>query len=137
MKKTKLQNCPQWLLDANTINEDVEIINGMLVWNDGTWNGGTWNHGVWQYGVWNDGTWNGGTWWGGIWWGGKRKPMCRWSVYATHIGVKIGCKEKTIKEWDDWFASNNVFETRRDSEQFKYIRACYESAKAFKLFVES
>ena len=147
MKKTELQNCPQWLLDAQTINEDVEIINGVLIWKGGIWNGGiwedgiwedgTWKGGIWNGGIWERGTWKGGTWERGTWKDGKRKPMCRWSVYATPIGVKIGCNEKTIKEWDDWFASNDVFETHRDSEQFKYIRACYESAKAFKLIVES
>lgn len=32
MKKTDIQNCPQWLLDAITIDEDVQIINGEIVW---------------------------------------------------------------------------------------------------------
>ena len=202
MKKTKLQNCPKWLLDANTINEDVEFVDGVLtwkngtwkngtwesgtwedgvwedgtwesgiwedgvwedgtwkdgtwesgtwedgvwedgVWEDGTWESGTWEDGVWEDGVWEDGTWKDGVWEGGIWWhgiweGGKRKPMCKWSVYSTSVGVMIGCKEKTIKEWDDWFASDETFETQRNSEQFKNIRACYESVKAYKLIIES
>jgi hypothetical protein len=45
--------------------------------------------------------------------------------------VKIGCKSKTIPEWDAWFASNEEFETPRDHESFVLIRANYEAIKAY------
>lgn len=33
MKKTELKNCPQWLLDASTKNEDVDFDEyGFLIW---------------------------------------------------------------------------------------------------------
>jgi hypothetical protein len=62
MKVKDLENPPQWLLDAWVDNEDVEIIDGVVVWRSGTWCDGTWHGGTWC-----DGTWNGGTWLGGIW----------------------------------------------------------------------
>jgi len=36
MKKTELKNCPQWLLDADTLNEDVSFDKyGTLIWHSG------------------------------------------------------------------------------------------------------
>lgn len=41
MKKTKLKDCPQWLLEASTLNEDVDFDEyGTLVWNGGYFLGG-------------------------------------------------------------------------------------------------
>lgn len=45
--------------------------------------------------------------------------------------IKIGCKEKTIEEWDSFFASNETFETSRNSEDFKQIEAVYLAYKAY------
>jgi hypothetical protein len=67
MKKTELKNCPQWLLDANTENENVEIVDGRLVWYGGTWKDGTWWNGIWYGGIWKGGTWKSGTWHDGTW----------------------------------------------------------------------
>ena len=67
MRKTELENCPQWLLDAHTENENVEIVNGNVVWHSGTWHSGTWDNGTWHSGTWHSGLWNNGTWHHGTW----------------------------------------------------------------------
>lgn len=36
-------------------------------------------------------------------------------------GVKIGCKVKTITEWDEWFAGEEEFKHRRDSKEFAVL----------------
>ena len=41
MKKTELPNCPQWLLDADTENEDVRYdAKGRVEWLSGDFSGG-------------------------------------------------------------------------------------------------
>ncbi len=44
---------------------------------------------------------------------------------------KIGCEEKTVEEWDLFFNSNEVFETKRDTDEFKQIQATYNAFKAY------
>jgi hypothetical protein len=45
--------------------------------------------------------------------------------------IKIGCKEKTICEWDLWFASKKEFATKRGTPEFKQIEAMYLAHKAY------
>jgi hypothetical protein len=45
--------------------------------------------------------------------------------------IKIGCKEKTICEWDLWFASKEEFATKRGTPEFKQIEAVYLAHKAY------
>ena len=59
--------------------------------------------------------------------------FCKWTPCIIGDKIKIGCKEKTIEEWDYFFASNETFETSRDSEQFKQIEAVYLAYKAYYL----
>lgn len=41
MRKTELANCPKWLLNADTYNEDVSIDKyGTLIWSGGEFRGG-------------------------------------------------------------------------------------------------
>ena len=70
MKIHELENAPQWLLDANTYNANVDIIDGVVHWYDGSWFDGTWHGGEWHYGVWHNGTWRDGEWHDGVWLGG-------------------------------------------------------------------
>ena len=90
MRKTELTEEQQvkfkWLMNADTVNEDVEVSKfGHLIWKGGiwkygtwkygtweygVWEGGIWKDGTWEYGVWEDGFWEGGTWKGGVWEGG-------------------------------------------------------------------
>ena len=65
---------------------------------------------------------------------GANLPMyCKWSVtYKSDLNtIKIGCKEKTIEQWDEWFKSDEVFDTPRNSDEFKRIKANYEAVKAY------
>jgi len=49
------------------------------------------------------------------------------------IKILIGCKVKTITEWDEWFLSDEEFETKRGTFEFKQIQAMYE---AYKLYIK-
>ena len=69
MRKTELEACPGWLMDAKTGDENVEWDSKKhtyIIWYGGIWYGGKWHGGVWI-----DGEWRGGEWHGGIWYGGK------------------------------------------------------------------
>ena len=37
MKISELENTPHWLKIASTLDEDVEIINGLVIWKGGIW----------------------------------------------------------------------------------------------------
>ena len=58
---------------------------------------------------------------------------CKWHVSIINQEfIKIGCKEKTIKEWVEWFEnSNEVFQTNRDTDDFKRIRAMFYAHKTY------
>jgi len=62
---------PQWLLDAETQDADVEIINGFVHWYNGRWLSGRWADGVWYQGSFVAGTWESGEWLDGRWAGGE------------------------------------------------------------------
>ena len=158
MKISELTNAPQWLLDANTADADVEIISGRIVWHDGIWHDGIWHDGIWHDGIWYDGTWRGGTWRGGTWYDGIwhdgiwHDGIWRSGVWvdgAQHGGsfsihskylptinyngtITIGCKTKSIAEWDTWFAGDEEFDTPRNTDAFKKIYAHYCATKAYK-----
>ena len=65
---------------------------------------------------------------------GAYMPMyCKWSVGIQDNKVFIGCKAKTIKEWDVFFyESKKEYDTPRESEDFKRILASYEAVKAYR-----
>ena len=104
MRKTELTKEQQenfkWLMEANTVNEDVEVSEfGTLIWRGGFWKGGTWDRGIWEDGIWRGGFWKGGIWedgiweygvWkGGIWEGGTWKGGFMWSnLKQKYIHVK-------------------------------------------------
>jgi len=50
--------------------------------------------------------------------------------------IFIGCYRKTIPEWDTWFASDEVYETERDTEAFRLIHAAYLAIRAYALAME-
>ena len=61
-----------------------------------------------------------------------RMPLyCKWYVSIIGDKIKIGCKEKTIAEWDAWFSGSDKYETDRDTEEFKRIFAMYSAYKAY------
>jgi hypothetical protein len=158
-KIADLKYAPDWLKAASVLDEDVEIVNGSVIWKDGIWRGGTWKDGTWKGGIWRGGTWKDGTWLGGLWLGGiwedgtwrggtwrdgiwrggtwrggiwrggtwvagyQAPVRCKWSVRITpDYQVKVGCKVKTIEEWEAWLDSDEEFETPRSSPEFARIR---------------
>jgi hypothetical protein len=59
-------------------------------------------------------------------------PMfCKWSHSIVGDRIKIGCKVKTIEDWDLFFASDETYETDRKTEDFKQIQAVYLAYKAY------
>lgn len=59
-------------------------------------------------------------------------PMfCKWLFGIRGNKIKIGCKEKTIEEWDSWFSGTEVFGTERDTKDFKQIEAVYQALKSY------
>jgi len=134
MKKTDLKSCPDWLLKADTLDEDVEMdYGGIIIWKGGIWEDGTWEDGVWEDGVWEAGIWKDGTWEKGIWKAGyKRIGQCKWRCYYNAVSgyIWIGYMEKTIKDWDLFFESDEVLKTPRDTYEFFKIHQSYLVAKA-------
>ena len=57
--------------------------------------------------------------------------FCKWSFTVLGNKIQIGCKEKTIEEWDLFFASNKIYSTERGTEYFKQIEAVYLACKAY------
>jgi len=63
-------------------------------------------------------------------------PMhCKWDFTIIGNKIQIGCKEKTIEEWDLFFNSEEEYSTKRNTEEFKQIQACYEACKAYLTFL--
>jgi len=72
MKKSELPNCPQWLLDADTKNEDVRYdALGRVEWLSGTFLGGTFRGGSFLGGRFLGGDFWGGNFLGGTFRGGR------------------------------------------------------------------
>ena len=59
--------------------------------------------------------------------------FCKWSYGIKGDLIIIGCKQKTIEEWDIWFNSNKEYSTRRNTDDFKQIEAVYNSLKSYYL----
>ena len=65
-------------------------------------------------------------------------PMyCKWSVGITGDKIHIGCEKRTIKEWDEFFKSDEVIETERNTKEFKQIQAVYEAYKSYYNFLNN
>jgi hypothetical protein len=60
---------------------------------------------------------------------------CKWSFTIVGNKIQIGCKDKTIEEWDLFFNSEEEYSTKRNTEEFKQIQACYEACKAYLTFL--
>jgi hypothetical protein len=61
--------------------------------------------------------------------------FCRWSHSVIGDKIQIGCKTKTIEDWDAFFSSDEVYSTARSTYEFKQIQAVYESYKAYLTFL--
>jgi len=101
------------------------------VWEGGVWEYGIWKDGIWRDGIWRDGTWKNGTWERGIWVNGfiQSGGFCKWNVCYSRDYIRIGCKTKTIEEWEEFFNSNDTYETERNTEEFTNIYKSYKLAR--------
>jgi uncharacterized protein YjbI with pentapeptide repeats len=59
--------------------------------------------------------------------------FCKWSFSIVGDKIKIGCKQKNIKDWDLFFASTEFYSTKRNTEDFKQIEAVYNALKSYLL----
>ena len=58
--------------------------------------------------------------------------FCKWSTHGIVGGkIRIGCETRSIEDWDIFFASDEIITTPRNTQEFKQIRAVYESYKAY------
>ena len=62
---------------------------------------------------------------------------CKWSLSIHGDDIKIGCKEKSIENWDKWFSGTDVFDTERSTEEFKRIEASYKAFRAYMLHMDN
>ena len=56
---------------------------------------------------------------------------CKWNHSIQNDKIRIGCKLKTIEEWDLFFESDEVYETKRNTQEFKQIQAVYLAYKSY------
>ena len=69
--------------------------------------------------------------------GANKIPIyCKWSIGITDGKIHIGCKKMSIDDWDKFFASDEVFTTPRNTDEFKRIEACYNAYKAYLLTLQ-
>ena len=68
---------------------------------------------------------------------GATMPIfCKWSSHGIVDGkIRIGCEIRSVEDWDSFFASDEVITTPRDTDEFKRIRAVYESYKYYLTFL--
>ena len=57
--------------------------------------------------------------------------FCKWSISIKNDLINIGCKSKSIKDWDVWFNSNETFDTDRNTDDFKRIYANYVAVREY------
>ena len=138
MRIEELANAPQWLLDAKTVDANVEIVCGVVVWMGGTWQGGTWE----------GGTWEGGTWQGGLVYGSSNfvqriasvQGLYEYQVMAVLFTngerwVRMGCLFKSLDEWErvgilasntGEFPNDGSFKSKRRAAAFAWAKAMAE-----------
>jgi hypothetical protein len=61
--------------------------------------------------------------------------FCKWNYSIIGDKIQIGCKGKTIEKWDLFFASDDVYSTKRNTDDFKQIQAVFEACKAYYKFL--
>ena len=61
----------------------------------------------------------------------KMSIHCKWSHGITDGMIHIGCEKRNIEDWDNFFASDEVITTERNTDEFKQIEAVYNAYKAY------
>ena len=63
---------------------------------------------------------------------GAYLPMfCKWAFSVIDGKIQIGCKTKSIEDWETFFNSDEVYSTPRNTPEFKQIKAVYLANKAY------
>jgi hypothetical protein len=57
--------------------------------------------------------------------------FCKWAFSVIDGKIQIGCKTKSIEEWETFFNSEEVYSTPRNTPEFKQIKAVYLAHKAY------
>ena len=57
--------------------------------------------------------------------------FCKWNYSIINDKIRIGCKIQSIEEWDLFFSSDEVYETQRDTQEFRQIESVYLACKAY------
>ena len=153
MKISELVNAPQWLLDADTVNADVRIVDGLVVWSCGDFLGGNFRGGDFWGGDFLGGYFLGGDFWGGNFRGGNflgadvkgnaaLKLRAHIGLYPYQVTaallvdgtrwVQMGCLFKSLEEWEKiGIRQSNLSEFPDDgSERCEERVAAFEFAKA-------
>ena len=60
----------------------------------------------------------------------------KWGIAIKGDLLRIGCKEKTFEEWENWFAGTEEFSTERNTDDFKRIQASFLAYKAYYEFMK-
>ena len=61
----------------------------------------------------------------------KLPIFCNWSHGITNGLIHIGCEKRTVKDWDDFFNSDQIIQTQRNTNEFKQIQAVYLAYRAY------
>ena len=64
--------------------------------------------------------------------GAQKTPIfCKWSHGITNGMIHIGCEKRSIEEWKMFLNSNEEIETKRDTREFKQIKAVISAYIAY------
>jgi len=56
---------------------------------------------------------------------------CKWSSAVCNGNIKIGCITKSPEEWEQWLESDEEYETKRGTDEFKQIEAVIRAHIAY------
>jgi len=62
---------------------------------------------------------------------------CKWNHSIQDDKIRIGCKLHTIQEWDLFFESDKIYETKRNTQDFKQIQAVYLAYKSYLIHLKN
>ena len=64
--------------------------------------------------------------------GAQKIPIfCKWSNGITNGLIHIGCEKRSVEDWKMFLNSNEEIETKRDTREFKQIKAVISAYIAY------
>ena len=61
----------------------------------------------------------------------------KWIPCLVDDEIRVGCRVKTAEEWEVWLASDEEYETKRGTQDFKRIEAMIRGAIAYSKVLKS